>query len=70
LPISLSGAGVRESIVVYLLHLAGVETAVTAGVLLVFLSVAYLISSLIIVTFSKEFNLKKIKKIFQNENPD
>jgi len=66
LPLSLSGAGVRESIVVYLLYLAGVETSVTTGILLVFLALSYLNSGLVMLIYSKEFSLEKVKKMLKS----
>jgi len=66
LPISLSGAGVRESIVVYLLYLAGTQPSVTTSILLVFLAISYLNSGIVMLIYSKEFSLEKVKKMLQS----
>jgi len=67
LPISLSGAGVRESIVVYLFSLLEVSYALTAGMFLVFLSVSYLWAAVALMLYSKEFNVGLLRKMFEEK---
>jgi glycosyltransferase 2 family protein len=50
IPVSISGIGVRESIVVYLFHTQGVDSAVTGSIYLLFLFFSYGIATLILLT--------------------
>ncbi|PIN76097.1 hypothetical protein COV17_03305 [Candidatus Woesearchaeota archaeon CG10_big_fil_rev_8_21_14_0_10_36_11] len=63
IPISLSGLGVRESVTVYLYFKIGVDPVVVGTILLLFLFVSYLVSTLTIIIASKNFSLAALKKI-------
>jgi glycosyltransferase 2 family protein len=67
-PISLAGLGIRESIIVFLYEKVGVDPAAIGSILLVFLFVSYLISVLVIIAVSKDFNVGTLKGIIQHES--
>jgi glycosyltransferase 2 family protein len=63
LPISLSGAGVRESVLIFLFTKTGIDPTISTAIFLTSLLFTYLYSVIIITLSSDHFNLKNIRKI-------
>ncbi len=64
IPISISGLGIREGLVVYLYRLAGVIGPVSAGIYLISLFFTYLISTIILLVY----NFPAIKERVRGKN--